>query len=130
MRIDRHPDQPPRTGLTWDELWADLPTALISCWDRGREKAKESPELAAACKRGELPLLPWAGGVEKPLKAGRKAGSLQYLAMWQGLCGAALAVDTAETVCLVCSRTGVSVWFTSDIGAISRQTVTEENEGE
>lgn len=117
--VSRSAQLPPRQGLSWDEMWGDLPTALISCWDGGREKAAEE-ELAGACRRGELPILPWAGGVERALKSGRKAGSLQYLAMWQGIRGDDLAIDLAAEHVLVCSKTSTKVTFSADISKLSQ----------
>lgn len=129
MLIERKVDTPPRDGLNWAALWADLPTTLVSCWDRGREKAREDPLLAEACLRGELPLLPWAGGVERKLKSGRRAGSLQYVAMWQGLRGDVLRVDTDGVTWLVCSRTGVRVSCSADTGQLQGAELDEDDDG-
>jgi len=114
MRLFRHRDEPKRETKSFDELWNGSDHGLIACWERGREKAKESPELAAAATANELPILPWSGGVEKKIKSKTKHGSFSYLAMWQGLRGVDLDIDTDVELTLVCSRFEVPVTFTSD----------------
>lgn len=103
--------EPLRTGLADAELWGGADAGLIAVWERGREHALERPELAAACLRDELPVLPWKGGVDRPIRA-QKFGCLHYVAMWQGLRNQDLYVDPGAEVVLRCSRTGVSVIFT------------------
>ncbi|WP_217808735.1 hypothetical protein [Derxia lacustris] len=120
MRWQREVSEPDRAGLSWPELWAGPDCGLIASWERGRQKAGETPELAAAAGAGELVLLPWKGGVEQPTKTGRKVGSLLYLAMWQGLRGEPLDVDLACDVQLTCSRHGVMVTFTGDSVRIAK----------
>lgn len=75
----------------------------------------ESPALAARAMAGELPVLPWRGGVEKPLRSGVKLGSVYYLAMWQGLRGDSLDVSLQQDALLVCTRTGQAVQFVPDL---------------
>lgn len=59
--------------------------------------------------------LPWKGGVDAPLKSGRKFGTLFYLAMWRGLRGEDLDLDPISTeTTLTCTRFGVQVTFTFD----------------
>jgi hypothetical protein len=72
----------------------------------------ERPDLAAKATQGELPVLPWRGGVEKPPKSNRKTGSMKYFAMWSGLRGDDLDIDLATDQQLTCSRTGVVVTYT------------------
>ena len=96
-------------------LWQAEDQGLIACWERGREKALESPELAAKAKLGELILLPWRGGVEKVVKTKNKYGSLRYVAMWQGIRGDALCLDTEAEFQMTCTRTGVPVTYTYDV---------------
>lgn len=74
--------------------------------------ARENPALKTAALAGELPLLPWRGGVDRALKKKTKLGAMYYLAMWQGLRGEDLDVDTEREVILTCSRYGVTVRFT------------------
>jgi hypothetical protein len=83
---------------------------LILCWEKGRELQKVRPVLASRASRGELIPLPWKGGVEWRL-AQRKKGSLQYLAMWQGLRNEDLHISLTGTMELTCSRTGQIVLF-------------------
>jgi hypothetical protein len=58
--------------------------------------------------------LPWKGGVEKALKKKQKYGTLNYLAMWQGLRGEDLNIDTAEEISITCTATGMAVVFTAN----------------
>jgi len=113
MKIYMAADAPSRTGLGTSELWSGEDRGLVACWERGREKAGEDPALAARAKDGELVSLPWRGGVEQELKGGTKYGTLRYLAMWQGLRGDALDIDTDAEPWIRCSRFGVEVTFTA-----------------
>jgi hypothetical protein len=76
--------------------------------------ATEQPELARAALAGELVPLPWKGGVEKAILARRKYGTIRYLAMWQGLRGESLSIDTNIEREATCARFGVTIAFTSD----------------
>jgi hypothetical protein len=122
MRVLRRFDQPPRRDQTWDQLWNGPDGGLIVSWERGREKAREDPELASAASRGELVVLPWKGGVARATKVPKKYGPLFYLAMWQGLRAEALDIETDKDTTVVCSRTGMVVTFTADISKYSQQT--------
>ena len=104
-------------GESWEERWEGPDKGLVCSWLRGIEKARETPLLAEQAKRGELPALVWAGG-GKAIKAGRRVGSLHYLAMWQGLRGEDLDIDTEAGATLTCSETNMVVTFTGDIRAI------------
>ncbi len=86
---------------------------LITCWEVGRINRIKSPELAARAMNGELPVLPWKGGVEKKLKK-EKYGSLYYLAQWQGLRNEDLDIDTSEERRITCIKTGMTVIYTGD----------------
>lgn len=101
--------------MSTEDLWFDFDAGLIVCWERGREKAAEDPELAKQARHGELVPLPWKGGLEKALKTTSKFGTLRYLAMLQGLKGDDLSIDTEKEPFLVCTRFGVVVTFTGDI---------------
>ena len=114
MRITRSIEEPTRTNLSWQELWQASDKGLIACWECGRTKGLEDSGLASAARNGELMILPWKGGVEKALKVGKKYGTLNYLAMWQGLRGEALNISLVEERSLTCSRTGMIVTYTSD----------------
>lgn len=106
--------EPIRENQSWDEHWKREDKGLIACWERGREKSKEEPSLALLARSGELVILPWKGGVEKVIKMKHKYGSLNYLAMWQGLRGDNLDIHMDKETTLVCSRTSMSVTYTGD----------------
>ena len=88
----------------------DIEAQLITAWEAGRAMATKQPSLAASALAGELPVLPYKGGVEKAIK-GSKVGTLFYLAMWQGLRGEDLSIDTDARPTAVCSRHGVTVHY-------------------
>lgn len=121
MRINMSEVDPKHATLTWAERWEGPDSGLISCWQRGKEKAGEDPSLAAEAINGELILLPWKGGIERATKQAQKYGSLFYLAMWQGLRGDPLNLDTEQEVTLTCSRTGMKVTYTPDQAKYSQQ---------
>lgn len=98
----------------WSAKWEGPDGGLIASWSRGLEKRAESPDLADKARAGELPVLAWRGGVEKPIK-GEKSGTLLYLAAWQGLRGDDLHIDTAAEVRLTCARHGVPVVYSAHI---------------
>jgi len=111
--LKRDVTAPKRTELSWEQLWLGSDGGLICCWERGREKRIEDPDLARRANAGELVVLAWKGGVEEKLKAGKKYGTLWYLATWQGLRGENLEIDQEGELDLVCSRTGQLVRFVS-----------------
>ncbi len=115
MKIHRSFAEPIRKEAKWEERWNAEDDGLIACWERGREKRIEDPALAAQATDGQLVVLPWKGGVEKAIKKKQKFGTLYYLAMWQGLRGEDLNIDTAEETVLTCAATGMAVVFTSDM---------------
>jgi len=111
-RLQRSIGLPIRVGLDWAERWAGLDKGFIFCWEKGRELRVENPELASRAEAGELVPLGWKGGVEKKLKVEKpKAGTLFYLATWQGLRGQSLDIDVENETIVVCSRTGQKVAF-------------------
>ncbi len=109
MRIQRNFSEPKR--ITWDYeiLWNGPDRGLIASWERGREKALDDPELSNRAKKGELVILSWKGGVDKPLKTKTKYGGLFYVAMWQGLRGEDLDIELNQEIKMTCSKTGVPV---------------------
>ena len=76
---------------------------------------KVNAVLAELAENGELPVLPWKGGVEEKTKIGKKYGTLFYLAQLQGLRGENLDIDLSEEPAFTCSRTGMKVVYTSEI---------------
>jgi hypothetical protein len=110
--VHRSIRQPIREGLSWEELWLGPDDGLIWCWERGRQKRSDEPELALQAERGELPLLAWKGGVAKKRQDDKAlSGTLEYLATWQGLRGEDLNIDRDGSITLVCTRTGQAVTF-------------------
>ncbi|WP_405233591.1 hypothetical protein [Lentisalinibacter salinarum] len=114
MRIHRSINEPRRQGLTFDEKWRQDDRGLITCWEIGRDLREHGDERAKRADKGELPILPYKGGRDAPIKAKRKYGVLSYYAMWLGLRGEDLDVDPDEEVELTCTKTGNRVVFTLD----------------
>lgn len=114
MQVHRSINEPIRENLAWVERWEGADRGLIACWERGREKSRESPALASQAREGQLVVLPWKGGVEKAVKKSQKFGTLYYLAMWQGLRGDDLQIDIDLELTMVCSATRMTVIYTSD----------------
>lgn len=112
MLVTARANLPPALPPIWKERWEGQDAGLLAAWIRGLEKRAESPEIAAACRAGELPVLAWRGGVEKHIK-GVKSGTLLYLATWQGLRGDDLQIDTDAEVIKTCARHGVTVVYTA-----------------
>lgn len=113
-RIYRSHNEPIREGLSFEQQWREQDEGLIKCWEVGRELAKKKSTLATQAQNGELPVLPWKGGVEKKLKKKEKYAPLKYLAEWQGLRGDDLDIDLSEERMITCSRTGMQVIYTND----------------
>lgn len=111
--VQREVTVPIREGMSINDLWSGPDMGLIVCWEQGRRMRLRKRDLVSRVEDGELPVLCWTGGVEKTLK-GEKFGSLNYLAMWQGLRGEDLNIDTGATVKLVCTRTETEVTYTGD----------------
>lgn len=88
---------------------------LINAWLCGISMANNDPSLADKALAGELPVLPWKGGIPKRILRLDKIGSLQYLAALQGLRGEDLNIEQGVEVTVTCSRFGVPVLFTDDI---------------
>lgn len=109
--LHRSINQPIREGLSWSEKWEGMDKGLIWCWERGRQKRVEEPELAARAENGELVLLAWKGGIQEKLKTGKKSGTLNYLATWQGLRNEDLDIYLEDERIIVCAKTGQPVIF-------------------
>ena len=95
---------------------------LIACWECGRTTSIEKPVMAAQALAGELFVLPWKGGIDRDKipKKNLKYGSLNYLAMWQGLRNEDLNIDTKHGTVLTCTATNVTVTFTDDQKIITK----------
>ena len=113
-RVYRSLQTPMREEPSFDERWRGPDMGLITCWEVGRKRSTEDPELAERAKNGELPVLGWKGGVEKKIKKKEKYGCLNYLAEWQGLRDEDLDIDLSEEIEIVCSKTGMKVIYTGD----------------
>ena len=122
-RIRRSFDEPDRDGLSYSEIWHGPDKSLIKCWEVGRQLGKKDPELARRAWNGELVALPWKGGTAnlEELAVGKKAtpryGTLQYLAMWQGLRGEELEVSLIGQTRFKCTRTKREVIFDLETAA-------------
>ncbi len=121
MLIQASAAKPPQQGESWEERQEGEDCGLISAWLAGRGMRERDPAAAQAALRGELPVLPFKGGVEKPIK-GSKIGSLHYIAMWQGLRGDDLNVTLGSRPVMRCIRTGVQVYFTDDVKELGKAT--------
>ena len=107
------------TGERYVRVKADAPPRALDA--EGEEGDAEAVMRAAAAERlepaaewaarGELRLLPWRGGVAKKLKGKIRRGSLQYLAMWQGLRGEDLDIDVERETEICCTWTRQRVVF-------------------
>lgn len=73
-----------------------------------------SPTIAKRAEAGELMILPWKGGIERAIKKKQKFGTLNYLAMWQGLRGEDLDIDPDQEPTRTCVLTAMQVVFTAD----------------
>jgi len=113
MKINRSISEPIRENLTWHQKWQDSDNGIIFAWELGRKEAVTDTDLAARALEGQLVMLGWKGGVERRVKV-QKFGTLLYLAMWQGLRGEDLSIDTDVEVVLTCSKFGVPVTYTND----------------
>lgn len=115
MRVVKNISDPPRGLLDYAIAWEGEDKGLIAAWEKGVERSQVDKELVARAIAGELVVLPWKGGISKPIKSKVKYGSLLYIAMLQGLKGENLDVDTEIEFTLVCSKTNSQVTFTPDL---------------
>jgi len=122
MKIYRSITEPVRRTASWEDCWADLELGLITSWERGRAKSEETPDLASRANNNELVMLPWKGGFNLPKQGAKpkntvstaiKYGVFNYLAMWQGLRGEDLNINTEEELSITCPREKRTVIFTS-----------------
>lgn len=113
MLIQCRMDAPirPIDKMRFEDLWHGVDRGILISFERGQQLAIEKPELAKAALSHELPILPWQGGVDGPLKTGEKTGCIYYYAMWHGLCNRNVDIDTMQTYTLTCSKFGVTVTY-------------------
>lgn len=114
MIVTRPAHNPPAISEDYAVRMEGPDKGLINAWVTGLAKRVDAPELAAKATAGELPVLPFRGGVETAIKTKNKVGHLLYVAMWQGLRGEDLRVDTDTELSMTCTRTGVPVLYTMD----------------
>lgn len=121
-RLTRSIAEPIRPEADWPATWQGPDKGLVYCWERGRMirvdgvrvlgDADAARALVAAAERGELPPLPWKGGTSPEMTpTSKKIGTLQYLAMWQGLRNENLDLDLEGQTAIVCAATGARVTF-------------------
>jgi hypothetical protein len=120
-RLTRFIEEPIRPEMSWEETWKGDDYGLIKCWEVGRKIQRKRPDLAEAALRGELPPLPWTGGVESELKIKSKWGAMNYLAMWQGIRSEDLNVPLDADQSITCSRTGITVTFTRNTAQLMNE---------
>ncbi len=87
--IKRSINEPIRENLSFDERWKTDDRGLVTSWEAGRELAQNNSNLSQQACDGELVELPW------------KRGSWRYLAMWQGLRGEDLNINTTEQIQMI-----------------------------
>lgn len=114
MLVTASAKEPPPSQTDFDARINGPDKGLINAWLVGLDKRRSDPELASKAQAGELPPLPFKGGVEKAIKAQNKIGALWYVAAWKGLRGEDLSLDTNQELQLVCTRTRVPVLYTMD----------------
>lgn len=114
MKLCRSIAEPIREFIDMDHRWRGPDRGLIWCWERGRMLADEDPTLASRARDGELMVLAWRGGVTPGLKIKKKAGTLFYLAQWQGIAGKDLDLDMDGSTTLTCSNTGIEVTYSTE----------------
>jgi len=112
--VFRSSSEKKRINPSYDERWNRRDKGLITCWEVGRKMRDSENRLVKKVERDELPVLGWKGGVSEKLKksTGRKYGSLNYLAQWQGLKGEDLNISLVKEVTIKCSKTEKEVTFT------------------
>lgn len=114
MLITASAANPPSVSENYATRFNGPDKGLITAWLVGLEKRQSDPDLAGKAQAGELPPLPYKGGVEKKIKTRTKIGSLWYVAAWRGLRGEDLEMDTMQELQLVCTKTLVPVTYTFD----------------
>lgn len=113
MRIHERFASPPPFQNDFDARINGPDRGVINAWLAGIAKRTEWPAVARQAEGGELPVLPYRGGIAKQLKnPTTKLGSLLYVAMWHGLRGDDLMLDTDAEPSMTCTKTGVRFVYT------------------
>jgi hypothetical protein len=115
LRIQAKIGSPPLPSEDYYERCHGPDQGLINSWLCGIRLALGDQILAAKAIAGELPVLPWKGGLDKKIMRKDKVGALQYLAAWQGLRGEDLNIELGREVNMTCAATGVPVTFTGQV---------------
>lgn len=114
MIVTHSAQDPPSISSDYAVRMEGPDQGIINAWVTGLAKRTNAPDVAAKTAAGELPILPFRGGVEAAIKAKSKVGHLLYVAMWQGLRGEDLDIDADSEISMTCTRTGVRVLYTMD----------------
>ena len=114
MRVAENIATPIRTGLSFEQLFRQEDKGLIKAWEIGRVRATKNPDEGTRAKQGQLLPLIYQGGFAKKLKETNKMGTMHYLAMWQGLRGENLDLDTELRVTLTCTKFQIVVTYSFD----------------
>lgn len=129
MRIQASFAAPPSFEPDYERRNHGPDEGLINAWLAGVSKRSAWPHIAQQAAAGELPPLPYKGGIPKQLKTVKeKIGSMHYLAMWTGLRGEDLDLDTEREETRTCTKYGVKVLFTLSTAALFANN--DEPEGE
>lgn len=121
MRIIHSFNSPPQFQERFEDRINGPDGGIINAWLAGIKHRSDNSPWYKAAEAGELPILPYRGGVEKKIKKNLKIGVLHYLAMWQGLRGEDLDINTTDEPILTCSKFGVSVQYTLNLSKIYAQ---------
>ena len=113
MLVTQAADAPSTLASSWEDRWHGPDCGLIAAWQAGRDLALLRADLVAACVANELPELPWKGNGRLLKRRVPRYGPFHYVAMWQGLRGDDLHIDTSIDLRRVCARTGQAVIYTS-----------------
>ena len=126
MLVHQPIDKPPTLSDDFYVRCEGPDQGLINSWVCGIAMSKVDPALATRAKAGELPVLPWKGGIAKHILRTDKVGALHYLAAWQGLRGEDLNIFQGVDVQMTCTRFGVPVTFTDNVDRLLQTDQSEE----
>lgn len=112
MQVIATAAQPPEIATNYQDRNHGPDKGLLNAYVAGMKLAQQNKDVANKALQGELPVLPYKGGFEKAIKIGKKYGPLLYLAMWHGLRGDDLNINTEQEYTLTCSATGMTGIYT------------------